>query len=61
MAGLAAGGFTVGGDFDHPVPELSIVWILMATLTGQILEVIWNLRLRLIFVGEFVAIAARDG
>lgn len=61
VAGLASGGLAVGRDFDHAILELTVVRILVAGLAGEILEVIWDLRLRLILVGEFVAIAARNG
>ena len=51
VAGLAPGGLAIGRDFDHAVVELAVVRILVAGFAGQILEVIGDLRLRLIFVG----------
>ena len=61
VAGLASGGLAVGGDFDHAIVELAVVRILVAAFAGEILEVIRDLRLWLVFVGQFVAVAARHG
>lgn len=61
MAGLAPGGLAIGGHFHHAILELAVMRILVTGLAGQSLEVIRNLRLRLIFVGELMTVTARNG
>ena len=61
VASLATHGLAVLAQLGHALVELAFVDILVATGAGQIFEVIRNLRLRLIFVSELVAIPAWYG
>ena len=58
MARLAPHRLAVLARLCHALIELPLVHILVATGAGQVFEVVRNLRLRLIFVGELVAIPA---
>ena len=58
VACLAPHRLAVLAQLPHALVELPLVHILVTTGAGQVFEVVRNFRLRLIFVGELVAIPA---